>query len=130
MRTILFVCYGNAFRSQMAEGFFNYLNKNPESNAISAGTNPFGRVPETTVSLMKEKNIDITKHTSKLLTKKMIDDAYRIYILCEDNCPVTPKEKTVKMFVEDPIGQSIESMRAIRNEIEEKIKEILKKLST
>lgn len=128
MKTILFVCYGNAFRSQIAEAFFNRYSKNPEYKAISAGTNPFGRIPADTIALMNEKDIDVSSHKSKRLTKEMIDGAYRIYILNDDDFSDLPQEKIVLMPIADPINEDLEMQRKIRGEIEKKVKKIIKEL--
>lgn len=125
VRNLLFVCYGNAFRSQMAEGFFNYHNKNKKYAAVSAGTHPFGRVPETTKTIMQEKGIDISGQSSKRLAREMIDDAYKIYVLYEDDFSDLPQQKLVSIPIEDPFGESPEEMRRIRDEIEKKVLGIL-----
>ena len=125
MKKILFVCYGNAFRSQMAEAFFNRHNKNPEFIAASAGTNPFGRIPSATIELMKEKSIDLAGHSSKRLTKEMTEEAHKIYILYNDDFTDLPQEKVIMMPVADPIDEDLNTQRKIRDEIEAKIKKII-----
>ncbi len=125
---ILFVCYGNAFRSQMAEGFFNQHNKNKNFVGVSAGTHPWEGIPEQTIQLMSEKRIDISRKASKRLTKEMIDDAYKIYILFDDDFSDLPQAKIVMMPIEDPMGQSMTDMRRIRDEIEDKVKKIIREL--
>jgi protein-tyrosine-phosphatase len=110
----------------MAEGFFNAYCKNDNYLAISAGTQPAGFVSEKAMEVMKEKGIDISKQTSKMLTKEMVRDSYRIYTMgCLENCPLTPKEKTIEWKSEDPRGQTLEFYRGVRDGIEVKVKELL-----
>jgi arsenate reductase (thioredoxin) len=61
---ILFVCTGNAARSQMAEGLANYIGEG-RIEAHSAGTFPAGLVVSHAVTVMKERGIDITSQYSK-----------------------------------------------------------------
>ena len=74
MKTVLFVCVGNAGRSQMAEAFFNQLARG-KAKALSAGTNPAANVEPTVVKVMKEVGIDISGNKPKPLTPEMIDQA-------------------------------------------------------
>jgi arsenate reductase (thioredoxin) len=60
---VLFLCTGNACRSQMAEGFARAL-KGGEIEAYSAGVNPAGLDPRA-VLVMAEAGVDISFHRSK-----------------------------------------------------------------
>ena len=62
MATVLFVCTGNAARSQMAEGFMKEL-LNTDHMILSAGLKP-STVNPVAIKAMKEKNIDISRQTS------------------------------------------------------------------
>ena len=64
MATILFVCTGNAARSQMAEGLLRNLKKS--ITVLSAGTKPEGVSPKA-IKVMKEIDLDISTHHSKHL---------------------------------------------------------------
>ena len=55
---MLFVCIGNACRSQMAEGFARAYGGDV-MEAASAGLSPAVAVPPDTIRAMDEKNIDI-----------------------------------------------------------------------
>jgi len=61
---VLFVCTGNAARSQMAEGLANHLGKG-RIQANSAGTFPAGFVVGHAVAVMEEHGIDISRQYSK-----------------------------------------------------------------
>ncbi len=61
---VLFVCTGNAARSQMAEGLAGHLGQE-RIEAHSAGTHPAGSVMRDAVEVMGEIGIDISAHHSK-----------------------------------------------------------------
>jgi arsenate reductase len=62
---LLFVCYANACRSQMAEGWARALAQAP-LDVASAGVMAAGLLPET-VAAMAAAGIDIRSQTSKTL---------------------------------------------------------------
>lgn len=129
-KTILFVCVENAGRSQMAEGFFNkYAPKG--YRAASAGTRPAGEINPIAVQAMKEVGIDISGQESKVITDEMIRNSSRaVNMGCMDKaeCPVLFLNNPLDWGVEDPKGKSIDGVRAIRNEIERRVKELAESL--
>ena len=129
-KTILFVCVENAGRSQMAEGFFNkYAPKG--YRAASAGTRPAGEINPIAVQAMKEVGIDISGQESKVITDEMIRNSSRaVNMGCMDKaeCPVLFPNNPLNWGVEDPKGKSIDGVRAIRNEIERRVKELAESL--
>ena len=66
MTIVLFVCTGNAARSQMAEGWLKSLK--PDFTVLSAGTKPDGLSPQA-VKVMREVDLDISDQSSKHLDK-------------------------------------------------------------
>lgn len=130
MKYVLFVCTENSARSQIAEAFFNYHNKNPVYAAISAGTNPSGSIRPPVIQVMREKGISLTSQKPKVLTLDMANRAERIITMgCIDSCPITPPEKTEDWVLEDPAGKPIEKYREIRDEIELRVKNVIAGLS-
>jgi arsenate reductase len=129
VKYILFVCNENSARSQMAEGFFNHLNKNPEYVGISAGLKMADAVKPYAIDVMKEKGIDISGQKPKLLTLDMIENSHHIYTMgCIKSCPAAPPEKTTDWKLEDTEGKPIETYRIVRDDIEQKIKKLLSEL--
>ncbi|MFH1054546.1 MAG: arsenate reductase ArsC [Candidatus Altiarchaeota archaeon] len=126
---ILFVCTENSARSQMAEGFFNHYNKNPEYIGLSAGLKAADSIKPYAVDVLREKGIDLSKQKPKNLTLDMIDNAYRIYTMgCIKSCPAAPPEKTFDWNLEDPSGKPKEAFRQVRDDIEERVKKLLTEL--
>ena len=129
MKTVLFVCIGNAGRSQMAEAFFNTMAKG-RAQAFSAGTNPAKSVDPKVVELMKEVNIDISDTQPKRLTLEMLEQADRVITMgcgVAESCPVTFTE-TEDWELDDPKGQPVEKIREIRDEIQRRVEKLLKEI--
>jgi arsenate reductase len=122
--SFLFVCVHNAGRSQMAEAFA----KRRGLKAASAGTVPATSVNPIVVHAMKERGIDISSNTPKLLTPDMIDQATLVFTMgcsVEEVCPrpMLPKmqKKLVDWKIDDPKGKTLEEVRKIRDEVERKV---------
>ncbi|MGI0072624.1 MAG: arsenate reductase ArsC [Nitrosotalea sp.] len=129
-KKILFVCVENAGRSQMAEGFFRkYAPKG--YTPISAGTRPTPEVNPIAVQAMEEVGIDISKQHPKELSEEIIRSSIlNVNMGCMDKteCPAVFLGKYLDWNIEDPKDKTIEKVREIRNNIEEKIKELCKTL--
>jgi arsenate reductase len=130
MKKILFVCVGNSCRSQMAEGFARHYGKG-KINATSAGTQPADKINSKAAEVMKEKGIDISGQTPKLLTAKMTKSADLVVSMgcgVEESCPASLQKNMIDWGLEDPYGQSLEKYREIRDLIEKKVKELLNRI--
>ncbi len=129
MKKVLFVCVGNAGRSQMAEAFFNHL-AGGKAQAFSAGTSPASTLDPTAVELMKEVGIDISGKHPKKLTLDMLEQADKVITMgcgVEQACPVTLTE-TEDWGLEDPKGKSVEKVREIRDEIQKRMEYLVENL--
>jgi arsenate reductase (thioredoxin) len=126
-KSILFVCVQNAGRSQMAEGFFKkYAPK--EFKGISAGTIPVSEINPLAVQVMREVNIDISDQKSKEITEDMIRNSTKIVNMgCMDkqSCPTLFLHNLLEWNIEDPKDKQIEKVREIRDEIEQRVKELV-----
>lgn len=129
-RKILFVCVENAGRSQMAEAFFRkYSPKGYEP--ISAGTKPSGAINTVAVQAMKEVGIDLGSQTPKILTNEIIaDSVLSVNMGCMDKteCPTVFMRDSVDWNIEDPKGKPIDKVREIRDDIEQKVRDLCKTL--
>ncbi len=129
----MFLCTGNACRSQMAEGLARELGKGLiypfSAGLIAAGVHPRAK------AVMKEIGIDISRQKSKKIDEKNLMDMDIIITLCgnaEKSCPLTPSRiKRIHWPIEDPIkaiGTEEEIMndfRRARDEIRTKIEEFI-----
>lgn len=126
---VLFLCTGNACRSQMAEGWANQLGQD-WLEARSAGIEAHGKNPRA-IAVMHEVGVDISRQESKTLTPEMLEWADLVVTVCghaDESCPVLPPHVQKKHWpLEDPAkatGSEQEVMtkfRAIRDEIRERI---------
>ncbi len=113
----------------MAEAFFNHYAKG-EAQASSAGTHYASQIDPTVVEAMKEVGIDISNKRPKMMTLEMMGVADKVISMgCGDEgvCPAT-WVPTEDWQLEDPKGKSIEQVRAIRNEIEAKVKTLIEEV--
>lgn len=124
---VLFVCVENAGRSQMAEAFA----KKHGMNAQSAGTIPSTQINPTVVDVMRERGIDISSNHPKTLTPDVIRNASLVVTMgcsIEEACPkpiiAQMQKKLIEWHLDDPKGKSLEEVRTIRDEIEDKIGEL------
>ena len=99
---ILFLCTGNACRSQMAEGWARALHGD-RIEAHSAGTTPHGLNP-LAVRAMAESGVDISGHASK--RPEQIGLPFDVVVtVCDgahEACPVFPGARVVHAGFEDP----------------------------
>jgi len=128
-REILFVCVENAGRSQMAQAFAEKYGL----KSSSAGTVPAGRINPMVVEVMKERGIDISKNAPKMLTPEMINRAGLVVTMgcsVEDVCPkpmlAQMQKKLVDWNLTDPKGKSIDKVREIRDDIEQRVVQLAK----
>jgi arsenate reductase len=129
-KRVLFVCVENAGRSQMAEAFANHYGKG-RLVASSAGIMVADRVNPVVVEVMKEKGIDISKNTPKMLTTKMAEEADVIVTMgcsAEKVCPAPLLKNVVDWGLEDPKGKPIGKVMQIRDEIEKRVLDLISAL--
>jgi arsenate reductase (thioredoxin) len=125
-KTVLFVCVENSARSQMAEGFFRKYAPRGYST-ISAGTKPSGQINPLAIHAMREVGIDISKQRSKIITEDMIrNSTVRVNMGCMDkeSCPTLFIHNVLEWRIEDPKGKSLEKVREIRDNIEQRVRQL------
>jgi arsenate reductase (thioredoxin) len=129
-KIVLFVCVENAGRSQMAEGFFRkYASRGYVT--LSAGTKPSGEINPLAVEVMKEVGLDISNQKSKEITEDMMRDSEKIVNMgCMNNsfCPTLFLPHIIDWGIQDPKGKPIETVREIRDEIEQRVKQLVSDL--
>ena len=128
MKTILFVCVHNAGRSQMAAGFMQSLGKE-KVKVLSAGSMPKEQINPVAIEVMKEVGIDISNNQPKILTTDSVKESDVVITMgCGDACPIFPGKRYEDWELEDPAGKELETVRIIRDEIKERVLELLKSL--
>jgi arsenate reductase len=126
MKTVLFACVHNAGRSQMAAALFNLWVDPAKARGISAGTEPGEHVHPEVVEAMKELGVDLSKTRPQKLTDELARSANLLVTMgCGEVCPVVPGLSRRDWPLTDPKGQTLERVRALRNEIGELVQALL-----
>lgn len=124
MANALFVCLHNAGRSQMSQALFE-REAEGRHGARSAGTTPGDRVHPEVLEVMGELGIDLGERRPKALTTEDAEWADVVVTMgCGDKCPFIPGRRYVDWDLPDPSGQPIEAVRATRDEIEIRVREL------
>jgi arsenate reductase len=126
---VLFVCVHNAGRSQMAAGWLRHL-AGDRVEVRSAGSEPASQINPVAVAAMAEVGIDITTETPKLLdwdTARATDVI--VTMGCGDACPIFPGKRYEDWKLDDPAGQNIEVVRAIRDQIRTRVTDLVSELA-
>lgn len=133
MARVLFVCVHNAGRSQMAEALFRARNQElgSEHEAASAGTLGAGGINPVCVEALAEIGVSVEGQHPKVLDPGLVVAAE---IIVSMGCGVDAEACPTRFLVtedwglDDPKGQSIETVRVIRDQIREKVDDLLRRL--
>lgn len=130
MVTVLFVCRQNAGRSQMSQALFERAAAG-RHQALSAGTTPAAHVHPEVVEAMRELGIDLTDRTPQLLTQGLPASADVVVTMgCGDECPFVPGKRYIDWDLKDPAGRSLDEVRAIRDDIDQRVHALLNELAS
>ena len=114
---VLFVCIGNAYRSQMAEAFARTLGRDLLV-AESAGLTPVFELPESTLQVMREKGIDISAQFPKSVVRLDVKSYDMVVNMTGLSIPSLSSDHTRNWVVPDPVGRPDSMLREVRDEIE------------
>jgi len=121
MRRALFVCIGNAGRSQMAQAFYEQLG----GEARSAGSHPESELDASVVAAMQEAGIDISSRRPKGFTDADVEWADLVVTMgCGDVCPFFPGTEYLDWDLPDPVAMSTDEVRALRDDIRRRVAEL------
>jgi arsenate reductase len=126
--SVLFVCVHNAGRSQMAAGWLRHL-AGGAVEVRSAGSEPADQLNPVAVEAMREVGIDITANTPRKLDYETAEASDVLVTMgCGDVCPVFPGKRYLDWKLDDPAGQGIHAVRAIRDEIRRHVEKLIDEL--
>lgn len=112
----------------MAMGFFLAL-AGDRAIAWSGGSEPGSMVNPAAIEAMAEVGIDISGEFPKPWTDEIVRAADAIITMgCGDACPIFPGKKYEDWVLEDPGGLEVESIRPIRDEIKQRVSNLLAEL--
>lgn len=124
MKYVLFVCTHNAGRSQMAQAFFEKYAP-ADVRGESAGQEPAAAPWPEVVLAMSEVGIDISNRKPKKIDLEMqLHADWAITLNCGNTCPYVPG-MIEDWDVEDPRGKPIDEVRAVRDDIERRVKDLV-----
>ncbi len=90
-KRVLFLCTGNACRSQMAEGWLKALGGD-RFEVFSAGIEAHGKNPRA-IAIMREAGVDISHQASEKLDPELLKTIDLLITVCghaDANCPDAP----------------------------------------
>jgi arsenate reductase (thioredoxin) len=121
MRRALFVCIGNAGRSQMAQAFYEELG----GEARSAGSQPSAALHENVVEAMHEAGVDISSRRPKGFTDADVEWAEVVVTMgCGDVCPFFPGKQYIDWDLPDPATMTLDEVRALRDDVKQRIADL------
>jgi len=131
MVKVLFVCYGNSCRSQMAEALANQLSAG-KVQAFSAGTHPLGVISQDTRAVLREKGMGLEGHYSKGLRDVAISEMDVVVEMGYGvTCPLPGdfKGRLIQWGVPDPYLLDRSYFRDVRDLIESEVRSLLADLA-
>lgn len=133
---ILFLCTGNACRSQMAEGWARHLGGD-RFDIESAGIEAHGKNPRA-IAVMREAGVDISAQESTRVTDDMLASIDYLVTVCghaDEHCPTVPAGVRKEHWpLEDPARASgneeeiMQVFRASRDDIRNQVADLLTRL--
>ena len=126
--TVLFVCVHNAGRSQMAAALLDHHARG-RVEVRSAGSTPADQINPAVIAAMDEIGLDLSKEFPKPLSHEAVEASDVIVSMgCGDACPVLPGKRYLDWELPDPAGKGVDEVRAIRDEIDRRVRELLAEL--
>jgi len=127
---VLFVCVHNAGRSQMAAALLAH-HAAGRVHVRSAGSAPIDTITPVVVEAMAEIGLDLGEEFPKPLTDDVVAAADVVVSMgCGDACPVYPGKRYLDWSLTDPYGQSLETVRTIRDDLDKRVRDLLGELTT
>lgn len=132
MKRILFLCTGNAARSQMAEGLARAFH-GEAVEVVSAGSRPAGWVHPSAIRAMNEIGIDISDQSSKSADEFREQTFDAVVTVCDSaaqDCPTWPGAKRIEHWsIEDPSWGGYEAFVATRDDLARRIGTLVSELA-
>ncbi|MBH5147730.1 arsenate reductase ArsC [Rhodococcus qingshengii] len=127
---VLFVCVHNAGRSQMAAALLDHHARG-RVHVRSAGSAPVHEINPAVIAAMAEIGIDLADEFPKPLTDDVVAAADCVVSMgCGDACVVYQGKRYLDWALDDPDGQPLEVVRAIRDDLDARVIALLTELTT
>jgi arsenate reductase (thioredoxin) len=127
--TVLFVCVHNAGRSQMAAALLDHHARS-RVDVLSAGSEPADRINPAVVEVMSEVGVDLAREFPKALTDESVQAADVVITMgCGDACPFYRGKRYLDWDLEDPAGKDVDTVRKIRDDIDNRVRDLIGELA-
>ena len=126
--SVLFVCVHNAGRSQMAAAYVRHLSRGAVE-VRSAGSAPAASINPAVHEAMLEEGIDLSAEKPTVLTPDAVEASDVVITMgCGDACPYYPGKRYEDWDLPDPAILPPDEVRAVRDEIERRVRRLLDEL--
>lgn len=138
---ILFVCWANVGRSQMAAAFYNHLTGTHDADSAGTAVELHGetlgdrqkrRGGTTVIDVMKEEeDIDIASSEQTQITEEMLDNYDHVISMAQhEHTPEWLRNNPKYTFweVEDPGGKNRSKTQEAKNQIKLLVRELIDQL--
>jgi multimeric flavodoxin WrbA len=128
-KKILFACRENACRSQMASAFAQYL-AGDKLEVLNGGSKPADKINPDMIKVMHEKGIDMGFRSPQGIEAAISNNNPEVIITmgCGEECPYVMGARMLDWDLPDPAGKPLDFMRQTRDEIEKRVKDLIKEL--
>jgi protein-tyrosine-phosphatase len=112
----------------MAAGLTRHL-AGDQVVVFSGGSSPVHELNPAAVAVMAEIGIDISRERPHPWTDEIVKASDVVITMgCGDECPVFPGKEYLDWDLDDPAGQPTEQVRAIRDQIDERVRALMAEL--
>jgi arsenate reductase (thioredoxin) len=130
MANVLFICKANAGRSQMSQALLQRVaGGRHEARSAGSEADPAGSVHPPVVEVMRELGIDLTDRRPHRLDHADAEWADVVVTMgCGDECPYIPGRRYLDWDLEDPKDRPLDEVRATRDDIDRRVRELVEEL--
>lgn len=127
MKRLLFVCYGNSCRSQMAEAWARQFGE-ASVEAVSAGIHPLGYITDETEQVMAERGVALDGQASKGLDECDLSQVDVVVNMSGHPLEAQRAEfrgRWLEWAVDDPFGEGLDVYRRVRDELGKRVRNLV-----
>lgn len=126
-KRVLFLCVGNASRSQIAEALARRLSSDrPNVQFASAGTQPANKVEPKAIEVLGEEGIS-WRGKPKMFSDKEPADVV-VTLGCDVECPAIPEAKIIAWDIPDLKGKDIKEYRRVLSILKRRVSQLLRRM--
>jgi arsenate reductase (thioredoxin) len=112
----------------MAAGYLKQLSGGA-IDVRSAGSEPADKINPVVVRAMAEEGIDIAAEQPTILSTEAVQASDVVITMgCGDSCPYYPGKRYEDWTLDNPAGQDIDVVRPIRNQIRQRVEQLVQGL--